>query len=349
MEYRTLGKDGLKVSLIGLGTMTFGEQNSEAEAHQQLDYAIAHGVNLIDTAELYPVPPKPETYGRTETIIGTWLRKRGQRDDVVLATKVVGPPRRLNQSLHVRSGFPQLDETNLTAALHDSLKRLQTDYVDLYQLHWSDRSTNHFGQLGYEHVEEEDAVPIEETLRVLDGFVRAGKVRYIGLSNETPWGIARFLRAAEVAGMARIVSIQNPYNLLNRTFEIGCAEFAMRDHVGLLAYSPMAFGILSGKYIAGNRPEGARLTRWQRFARYNAGNAARATYEYVELFRKHGLNPAQAALAFVNQRRFVTSTLIGATNLEQLQTNIASLDIELNDEVLAGIAEIHQRYPNPAP
>ena len=349
MKYRRLGRTDLQVSAICLGTMTWGRQNTEAEGHAQLDYAVAHGVNFIDTAEMYPVPPEAETYGATERIIDTWLHHRGRRDDVILATKAAGPSRRLVQSRHIRGGNPHHDRANLIQAVDDSLKRLQTDYIDLYQLHWPDRSTNHFGQLGYTHVEDSDAVPIEETLRALEELLQSGKIRHIGVSNETPWGLTQFLFQAERYGLPRVVSIQNPYNLLNRSFEIGLAEISHREQVGLLAYSPLAFGVLSGKYLGGARPAGARLTLFERFARYNSLPAQEATSAYIALAREHGFDPAQLALAYVNSRGFVASNIIGATNLVQLEANIASIDLELPETVLAGIEQIHTRIPNPSP
>ncbi|OTG84190.1 NADP(H)-dependent aldo-keto reductase [Acinetobacter sp. ANC 4558] len=349
MQYRKIGQTDLNVSVISLGTMTFGEQNTEHEAHTLIDYAVAQGVNLLDTAESYPVPPRPETQGQTERFIGTWLKKTGKRNEVFIATKIAGPSRQLGHSSHIRQGESRHNRHNIELALNDSLQRLQVDHVDLYQLHWPDRTTNHFGKLGYTHTEHEDFIPIAETLLALDSLVKAGKIRHIGVSNETPWGVTQFINIAEKLGLSRIVSIQNPYNLLNRTFEIGNAEVSIRENVGLLAYSPLAFGHLSGKYLNGAQPEGARVTRWERFARYKGENAERATELYVELAHKHGLNPAQLALAYVNSRRFVSSNIIGATHLEQLKVNIGSVDIELSDEVLAGIEHIHQLYPNPSP
>lgn len=347
MEYRKLGNTDIDISLITLGTMTWGEQNTEAEAHAQLDYAVAHGINLVDAAEMYPVPPRPETQGSTERYIGSWLAKPGNRSKVLIATKAAGPSTgRLVQARHIRGGNTRLDRANLEAALHGSLQNLQTDVIDLYQLHWPDRSTNHFGQLGYQHVADEDSVPILETLTVLDEFVRAGKVRHIGLSNETPWGISQFLKLAETTGLARVVSVQNPYNLLNRTFEIGLAEQAIREKVGLLAYSPLAFGALTGKYLNGAQPAGARMTLWERFARYKGDAQDAAIASYVGLARKHGLDPAQMALAYVNSRPFVTSNIIGATTMEQLKTNIASIDVRLPAEVLDEIERIHNSRPN---
>jgi aryl-alcohol dehydrogenase-like predicted oxidoreductase len=350
MQYKKLGNTGINVSLIALGTMTWGEQNSEAEAHSQLDLALERGVNMIDTAEMYPVPPQAETQGRTETYIGTWLKARpGARDKIILATKVAGPARQEARPSHLRGGQARHDRANIEAALHDSLKRLQTDHVDLYQLHWPDRTTNYFGELGYRHVDNEDTVPIQETLTVLGDLVKAGKVRHIGLSNETPWGVHEFLRQSEIAGLPRVVSIQNPYNLLNRSFEIGLAEFALREQVGLLAYSPLAFGALSGKYLNGQNPPGARLTLWERFSRYKGGIAETAITAYVDIARQHGLSPAQLALAYVNSRPFLTSNIIGATNLEQLEENIASVDVRLEQAVVDKIEAVHAQHPNPSP
>jgi aryl-alcohol dehydrogenase-like predicted oxidoreductase len=350
MEYRRLGDSDVQVSLIGLGTMTWGEQNNEQEAHAQIDYALDHGVNLIDTAEMYPVPPRAETQGSTERYIGTWLAQhRSAREKIVLATKIAGPARQPHNPRHIRGEGNQFDRKNLEEALNDSLKRLQTDYVDLYQLHWPDRSTMTFGRPSYPWVDDAYTVPIEETLSVLGEFVKAGKVRHIGVSNETPWGVAQFLRAAEKLGLPRIVSIQNPYSLLNRTYEAGLSEYAHRDNIGLLAYSPLAFGWLSGKYEGGARPAGARISLFERFARYSKPQAIEATTRYVELAKRHGMSPAQFALAFVNSRPFVTSNLIGATSLDQLKENIGSADVKLSADVLAEIDKLHELQPNPAP
>jgi aryl-alcohol dehydrogenase-like predicted oxidoreductase len=348
MDYRVLGQTGLKVSLIGLGTMTFGEQNTEAEGHAQIDYALDHGINLIDTSEMYAVPPRAETYGATEHIIGSWIRSRGGRDRIVLCTKVAGPGHALGLT-HVRDGNNRLDRRNILAAINDSLKRLQTDYVDLYQVHWPERSTNFFGRLGYRHVEDEDVTSIDDTLEVLGDVVKSGKARYIGLSNETSWGVHRYLRLAGERGYPRVMSIQNPYSLLNRSFEVGLAEMAIREDVGLLAYSPLGFGVLSGKFLNGARPPAARIVRWSRFARYSGGSADQATAAYVGIARAHGLDPAQMALAFVNRQRFVTSTLIGATTMEQLAINVASIDVSLSDEVLQAIDSVHAANSNPCP
>ncbi len=347
MQYRQLGDTGIEVSAICLGTMTFGEQNSEAEAHAQLDRALAAGVNFIDTAEMYPVPPRAETQGRTEAIIGNWLAARGRRDDIVLASKVAGPGR--DWLPYIRGGNNRLDRANIEAAVDASLQRLQTDYIDLYQLHWPDRPTNFFGQLGYTPPAEDDSVPLLETLQVLGDLVKAGKIRQVGVSNETPWGVMRLLALAEQHGLPRMVSIQNPYSLLNRSFEVGLAEIAWQEKVGLLAYSPLGFGVLSGKYLDGARPAGARLTLYENYTRYSSPQAQLATRAYVELAREHDLDPAQMALAFVVGRPFTTAAIIGATRMDQLESNLASADLVLSDEVLAGIEEIHQQYPNPSP
>ncbi|WP_109478435.1 NADP(H)-dependent aldo-keto reductase [Paraburkholderia sp. C35] len=350
MEYRRLGETDVQVSLIGLGTMTWGEQNTESEAHEQIAYALDQGVTLIDAAEMYPVPPRPETQGSTERYIGTWIaQNRAMRDKIVLATKIAGPARQPHNPRHIRGEGNQFDRKNLTEALNDSLKRLQTDYVDLYQLHWPDRSTMTFGRPAYPWIDDAYTVPIEETLSVLAEFVKEGKIRHIGVSNETPWGVAQFLRASEKLGLPRIVSIQNPYSLVNRTFEAGLSEFSHREHVGLLAYSPLAFGWLSGKYEGGARPAGARITLFERFQRYSKPQSVQAITRYVELAKRHGLSPAQFALAFVNSRPFVTSNLIGATSLDQLKENIASAAVKLSPEVLAEIDALHELQPNPAP
>jgi aryl-alcohol dehydrogenase-like predicted oxidoreductase len=345
MQYRPLGRTGIEVSLIGLGTMTWGEQNTEAQAFEQLDYALEQGVTLIDAAEMYPVPPRARTQGLTETYIGRWLRARGCRDRVVLATKVAGP----TESMSWLRGGPHLVREHMDTALNASLERLQTDYVDLYQVHWPARTTNCFGHLGYRHEPDEVATDIAETAAVLDGFVRDGRVRAIGISNETPWGMMQWLRAAEQGIAPRIASIQNPYNLLNRSFEAGLAEMAIREDVGLLAYSPLAFGMLSGKYLGDRHPEGARLTLFERFSRYSNPQGIAATEEYGALAKAHDLTPAQMALAFINRQPFLTSSLVGATRMEQLVENLAAVDVVLEDTVLEAIEEIHARYTYPCP
>ena len=346
MHYRPLGSTDIRVSELCLGTMTFGEQNTEADAFEQLDRAVAAGINFIDTAEMYPVPPMAETQGLTETYIGNWLAARGHRDSLILATKVAGPA---DWMPHPRGASGRLDRPNIEAALNASLRRLRTDYVDLYQLHWPDRDTNYFGKLGYQHSEPDNSVPILETLGVLDDLVKAGKIRHVGLSNETPWGTMHALALAERHGLPRVVSIQNPYNLLNRSFEIGLAEVAIREQCGLLAYSPLAFGMLSGKYEHGARPEGARLTLYARFDRYSNPEAVAATDRYLAIARRHGLDPSQMALAWVTSRPFVTSNIIGATSMAQLEINLASTDVELSDEVINEIEAAHQVQPNPSP
>ncbi len=347
MQYRKLGRTDLDVSVICLGTMTWGEQNTEEEAHQQLDYALDQGVNFIDTAELYPVPPKEETQGRTEEYIGSWLAARGNRDKVVIATKAVGKSD--NTWFRGNGKISRLNADCLTAAVDDSLKRLQTDYIDLYQLHWPERSTNYFGKLGYVHVEEEDAVDIQETLEALDGLVKSGKIRHVGLSNESAWGTMRYLHLAEKLDLPRMASVQNPYNLLNRSYEVGLAEISIREECGLLAYSPLAMGMLSGKYLGGQMPEGSRFSLFTRFTRYSTDIAHKMTEQYVALAREADLDPSQMALAFVNSRRFVTANIIGATNLDQLKVNIGSIDIDLAEDILKRIEDIHQQHPYPCP
>ena len=346
MNQRPLGKTDLRVSELCLGTMTFGEQNSEADAFAQLDRAVDAGINFIDTAEIYPVPPRAETQGATERFIGNWLAARGGRERLIIASKAAGPGDWID---YLRMPGRRLDRANIEAAVDASLARLRTDYLDLYQLHWPDRETNYFGQLGYKHPEQDDSVPLLETLQVLADLVRAGKIRHVGLSNETPWGAMRLLALAETHGLPRMVSIQNPYSLLNRSFEVGLAEVAMREQCGLLAYSPLAFGMLSGKYLNGARPAGARLTLFSRFDRYSNPQAEWATAEYCAIARRHGLDPAQMALAFVTSRPFVTSNIIGATTLEQLESNLGSVELRLNQEVLDEIEAVHRRQPNPSP
>ena len=346
MQYRRLGQTDLQVSLLCLGSMTWGGQNTEAEGHAQLDYAVDRGINFIDTAEMYPFARDRSNAGLTETIIGNWLGRRGDRDKLVIATKIAPAAERMSLP---RGGDDRLDEKNIIRAVDDSLRRLQTDYIDLYQTHWPDRQANFFGKLDYRHNPDLDGTPVEETLSALDKVVRAGKIRHVGVSNETPWGVAEHLRAADAGAGPRIVSIQNPYNLLNRTFEIGLAEFAHREKTGLLAYSPLAFGTLSGKYLDDRRPEGARLTLFRDFKRYLKPNGVRATKEYCRLAREYGLDPAQMALAFVNSRPFLISNIIGARTMEQLRSNMDSVDLELPDDLLEKIEAVHADNPNPGP
>jgi len=345
MQYRKLGQSGLQVSELCLGTMTFGEQNSETEAFAQLDYAAAQGINFLDSAEMYPVPTSPDTQGRTEEIIGNWLHSRGNRERMVVATKAAGPAemtRYLRPDVH-------FDRDNLRTAVDDSLRRLRTDYIDLYQLHWPERKTTYFGQLGYRHQPEEDGTPLLETLQVLDELIQEGKIRHIGLSNETPWGVMKCLQLAEQHDLPRIATVQNPYSLLNRTAELALSEVLLREQVSLLAYSPMAFGVLSGKYLNGARPEGSRLALFPHYQRYLSEKGQQATAAYVELARAHGLDPAQMALAFVTSRDFMGSNIIGATTMEQLKSNIESSELRLSDALLEAIEAIHLAQPNPCP
>ncbi|HJT41083.1 MAG TPA: NADP(H)-dependent aldo-keto reductase [Sphingobium sp.] len=349
MEYRALGRTGIQVSLICLGTMTWGSQNSEAQAHDQLDYAFGQGVNFIDTAEGYPVTPvSRETQFLTETYIGNWIAARGRRDDIILATKVAGPSR---DSVRVfRGGGNRLDRRNIEQAVEDSLRRLRTDYIDLYQLHWPDRRVPSFGARGLSRIDDDaDTVPIEETLSVLADLVRAGKIRHFGVSNETAWGVAEYLRLAREKDLPRVASIQNAYNLLNRTFEQGLSEFALREDVGLLAYSPLAGGNLTGKYLGGRIPEGSRRDVARQFLRYDLPGQPVASARYVAIAHAHGLDPAELALAFVNSRPFVTSTIIGATSLAQLKTDIGSARISLNEDALTAIEAVHREIPDPCP
>lgn len=346
MEYRRIPHSNLEVSKICLGTMTWGEQNTQAEAFAQLDYAIGNGINFIDTAEMYPVPPKPETQGETERILGQYIKARGNRNDLVIATKIAAPG---GKSDYIRKNMA-LDWNNIHQAVDASLARLQIDTIDLYQLHWPDRNTNFFGELFYDEQDQEDQTPILETLEALAEVIRQGKVRYIGVSNETPWGLMKYLQLAEKHGLPRIVSVQNPYNLLNRSFEVGMSEISHRENLPLLAYSPLAFGALTGKYCNDQWPEGARLTLFKRFARYTGSQMAlEATKAYVDLAREFKLTPAQMALAFVNSRQFVGSNIIGATDLYQLKENIDSLKITLSPELLVRLNQLSDQFRLPCP
>ena len=346
MEYRRIPHSNLEVSKICLGTMTWGEQNTQAEAFAQLDYAIGNGINFIDTAEMYPVPPKPETQGETERILGQYIKARGNRDDLVIATKIAAPG---GKSDYIRKNMA-LDWNNIHQAVDASLARLQIDTIDLYQLHWPDRNTNFFGELFYDEQDHEHQTPILETLEALAEVIRQGKVRYIGVSNETPWGLMKYLQLAEKHGLPRIVSVQNPYNLLNRSFEVGMSEISHREELPLLAYSPLAFGALTGKYCNDQWPEGARLTLFKRFARYTGSQMAlEATKAYVDLAREFKLTPAQMALAFVNSRQFVGSNIIGATDLYQLKENIDSLKVTLSPELLVRLNELSDKFRLPCP
>lgn len=344
MKYTTLPNTEFKVSKICLGSMTWGEQNTEAEGHEQLDYALEHGVNFIDTAEMYAVPPKPETQGRTEEIIGTWLKKTKRRDEVVLASKIAGPGAAVS---HIRENLGFSREA-LEDALNNSLKRLQTDHIDLYQLHWPERNTNFFGKRGYEHDQDEEWEDnFKEILEQLEKFQKAGKIHAIGLSNETPFGLMRFLEESR-KGLAKVSTVQNPYSLLNRKDEIGLTEVCHREGVGLLPYSPLGMGVLTGKHLNGIK-ENTRLSLFPQYKRYSGEQAVKATRAYKEVADKHGLSLTHMALAFVNQQPFVTSNIIGTTSMDQLKENIASIDVELSQEILDDINRIHEAIPNPAP
>jgi aryl-alcohol dehydrogenase-like predicted oxidoreductase len=346
MQYTNLGNTDIQVSKICLGTMTWGEQNTEAEGHQQLDYALSKGVNFIDTAEMYSVPGRKETQGSTEKIIGSWIKKRGRRDDFILATKVTGPSTGLK---HIRNPL-KFTRDQIRTAIEGSLKRLQTDFVDLYQLHWPERKTNFFGKLGYEH---DDKDPWQENfksvLEVLNELQAGGKIRYFGISNETPYGLHKFLKTAEDYNLPRCVSVQNPYSLLNRTYEIGMAEMSIRENVGLLAYSPLAFGMLSGKYLNAQKPEKSRLSLFPKMSRYSGERSYEATRAYVEIAGKFNVDLATMALAWVNTRPFVTSNIIGATSMDQLKQNIDSIKFDLSKDMVDEIQKAHHNNPNPAP
>lgn len=346
MKYTRIPHTDIRISKICLGTMTWGRQNTEEEAHEQMDYALDQGVNFFDTAELYPIPPKKELYAVTEEFIGNWFKKTGNRDKVVLASKIAGPG---HGAKHIRtSGF---DRESIIKSVEGSLKRLQTDYLDLYQIHWPDRNTNYFGQRGYNaHAIDVWEDNIHQVLETLRDLIEEGKIRHVGLSNETPWGTMRFLEESKVhQNLPRMLTIQNPYNLLNRLFEVGLSEISMREKIGLLAYSPMGFGVLSGKYLTEIPPRKARVTLFPNYKRYSGETAVQATEQYAQLAKEHGLSMAQMALAFVNTRPFLTSNIIGATSMEQLKENIESIDVDLSDEILEGIEGIHNAIPNPAP
>ncbi len=345
MQYNKLGNTDIDVSAICLGTMTFGSDQSEADAFQQMDYAVEQGVNFFDGAEMYPIPTSADYQGRNEEIIGSWLKARQNRDKVVIATKVTGPGEMVS---YIRPDMG-LDRRNIREAITNSLRRLQTDYIDLYQLHWPDRATNFFGQLNYTHQPEKDGTPILETLNVLQELVSEGLIRHVGLSNETAWGTMKFLQLAEMHKLPKCVSVQNPFSLLNRTAEISLTEVLHREGVSLLPYSPLGFGVLSGKYLNGARPEEARITRHPTYARYLNEQGQLATQAYVNLAKAHGLDPAVMALAWVNSRPYVSSNIIGASNLAQLKDNIASVSVTLSDQLLSEIEAIHARYPNPCP
>ncbi|MDC1162261.1 NADP(H)-dependent aldo-keto reductase [Tenacibaculum sp.] len=346
MKYTTLPNTDIRVSKICLGTMTWGNQNTEKEGHEQMDFALDKGVNFFDTAELYSVPATPETYGATEKIIGSWFKKTGNREKVVLASKIAGGG---DYTAHIRKdGFSR---RAITEAVENSLKRLQTDYIDLYQLHWPERGVNCFGVRDYPYkTATKEAENHLEILEALNEFVKQGKIKHIGLSNETPWGTMKYLQASEKHNLPRPVTIQNSYSLIHRSYEYGMSEVSLRENIGLLAYSPLAQGVLSGKYLEGKTPEGARGTLFPRFiARYMTGDSEKAVTEYLSIAKKHGISLTQLSLAYINQLPFVTSNIIGATNLEQLKENIDSINIELSKEILEEIENIHSLIPNPAP
>ena len=344
MKFKKLGYTNVDVSLICLGTMNMGEQNNQEQGSEQMDYAFDKGINFFDTAEVYAVPPREETQGKTEKIIGNWFIKNKKRKEIILATKMVGPG-----PSWIRDGGGNYNEKNITTAIEGSLKRLQTDYIDLYQLHWPERDTNFFGKRNYEHnTKEEKWNDFESVLKVLKKFVDQGKIRYIGVSNETPWGFSKFLEIAEKLNLPRIVSVQNPYNLLNRAYDIGMSEISCREKVGLLAYSPLGIGYLSGKYRNNQMPKNSRIDLFGDFwTRYREENAKKAVDDYYKLANENGLSLAQMALAFVNSRPFTTSNIIGATTMKQLRENIGSVDIDLDDKIIEKINLIHTNNPNP--
>ena len=346
MNYKNLGNTNLKVSTICLGTMTWGEQNTEQEGFEQMDFALDHGVNFWDTAELYSIPPRAETFGYTEKIIGNWFEKTKKRSSVILATKVAGPARD-----YLRNGENSFVGKNLDQAINGSLKRLKTDYIDLYQLHWPERNVNMFGRLGYKHDDNEDEWnKIEDVLYELQKYIKSGKIRYIGLSNETPWGVSRFLQLSENFGLPRMMSIQNPYNLLNRSYEVGLAEISIRDKIGCLAYSPLATGYLTGKYRNGALPKGSRIDRDGDFwTRYQKPNMEKAVEEYFKISKKYDVNFTKMSLKFCEIQPFMTSVIIGATTMEQLKENIESVNINLTSDLIKDLNEIQKIYPNPCP
>ena len=344
MNYKKLGNTDLDVSTICLGTMTWGEQNTQDEAFEQMDFALDQGVNFWDTAELYSVPPKEETFGHTEIIIGNWLKNRNKREKVVLATKVAGPARP-----YIRNGENNYNLQNMTKALDGSLKRLQTDYIDLYQLHWPERNVNNFGKLGYTH-EENNWNEFENVLENLKKFIDQGKIREIGLSNETPWGVSKYLEISKQKKLPRMMSVQNPYSLLNRTYEVGLSEISIRDKIGLLAYSPLASGFLTGKYRNNSLPKNSRIERDGDFwTRYNKPNRNNAIEEYYKIAEKYSLDMAQMSIKFCEIQDFMTSVIIGATTMEQLKTNIESVSVDLSDDIIEEINRIQTIYPNPCP
>ena len=344
MDYKKIPNTNLRVSKICLGTMTWGKQNTESDGHAQMDYAFDQGVNFWDTAELYPVPAESKTYGSTEEIIGNWISKNKKRDQIILASKIAGPE---SFSSHIRKNM-SYNKSNIDQALHNSLRRLKTDYIDLYQLHWPERKTNKFGKRGFTFTPDDPWTEnFENVLETLQGHVKSGKIRHIGMSNENPWGMMKFLSASN-ADRPRMVSIQNAYSLLCREFETGHSEICHRENIGLLAYSPLGFGVLTGKYIDGIIPKGSRLEVMPNYKRYTSIECAKATKMYFELAKENGLTLTELALSFVSERSFVVSNIIGATSLTQLKENIGSYKIKLSEEILSEIDNIHSKIPNPA-
>ncbi len=344
MNYKKLGNTDLDVSTICLGTMTWGEQNTQDEAFEQMDFALSNGVNFWDTAELYAVPPRKETYGDTEEVIGNWFEKTKKRKEVILATKVAGPARD-----YLRNGENSFTGPNLESALNNSLKRLKTDYIDLYQLHWPERNVNNFGRLGYVH-KENDWNKFEDVLGELDKYIKAGKIRYVGLSNETPWGALNYLQQSKEKNLPRMMSIQNPYSLLNRSYEVGLAEVSIREKIGCLAYSPLASGYLTGKYRNKNFPKGSRMERdFDFWTRYRKPNTEAAVELYFKICEKHDLNMSQMSIKFCEIQEFMTSVIIGATTMEQLKSDIESVNVNLSNDVIEEINQVQTIYPNPCP
>ena len=344
MNYKNLGNTNLKVSTICLGTMTWGEQNTQIEAFEQMDFALDQGVNFWDTAELYAVPPRKETYGDTEEIIGNWFQKRKKRNKVILASKVAGPARD-----YLRDGENSFVGPNLKSALNNSLKRLRTDYIDLYQLHWPERKVNNFGRLGYVH-QENNWNHFQDVLEELNKYIDQGKIRYIGISNETPWGTMSFLKLSKDKNLPRMMSIQNPYSLLNRSYEIGLAEVSIREEIGCLSYSPLASGYLTGKYRNKKFPKGSRMERdFDFWTRYRKPNTEKAVELYYNISKKHNIDMSQMSIKFCEMQDFMTSVIIGATTMKQLKTNIESVNVNLSDDVIKEINNVQKIYPNPCP
>ena len=345
MKFKKLGTTELDVSLICLGTMTWGTQNTEKDAFEQMDYSLDHGVNFFDTAELYSVPPNSDSYGKTEVIIGNWFEKRKNREKIILASKIAGPG-----CNWIRGGRNSFDEKTIGEAINGSLKRLKTDYIDLYQLHWPERSTNYFGKRDYTiDSDEGEWNSFESVLEALGKFIKSGKIRYIGMSNETPYGLSRYIELSKSKNLPRMMSVQNPYNLVNRTYEIGMSEISIREKCGLLVYYPLATGALSGKYRNGQMPKNSRQALFKGWERHLNPLAMKAYEEYFKLAKENNITMAQLAQAFVNSRPFVTSNIIGATTMDQLKENIDSVNIELSDEIVSKINIIHNNNPNPSP